>query len=138
MHWARVLMMTQVVRLFVGIPIRGSPLWVLFIRLNGARVGHNVWLNSTSISDHNLLVFGDNTVVGADVHLSGHTVEGGVVRTARVVVGSNVTIGVQSVIGIGVEIGDDCQVGALSFVPKNARLETGGTYGGIPVHRLNV
>jgi UDP-3-O-[3-hydroxymyristoyl] glucosamine N-acyltransferase len=64
-------------------------------------------------------------VIGGGVHLSGHTVEDGVVKTAGVRLGSNVTIGLGSVIEIGVEIGSNSQVGALSFVPKYAKLKGG-------------
>jgi hypothetical protein len=137
LDWARYLMATHVVRLLVGLPLRGTPVWSLFLRANGARVGHRTWVNSTSIADHCLLEFGDDTVVGADVHLSGHTVEDGVVKTGRVRVGRGVTIGVGSVIEIGVDIGDECRVGALSFVPKGSRLASGVTYAGTPVHRID-
>lgn len=136
LRWARRGMCTHVVRLLVGTPTRGTPLWGLFLRMNGTRMGRRVWINSTAIVDHELLAFGDDTVVGHDVHLSGHTVEAGCVKTGTVRVGCGVTIGVGAVIGIDVDIGDHCQVGALSFVPKYSRLEAGGTYGGIPVHRL--
>lgn len=137
LRWARGLMLTHVVRMLVGLPLRGSPLWGFFVRLNGARMGHRVWLNSTGIMDHALLEFGDDTVVGSDVHLSGHMVEGGMVKTGRVRVGSNVTIGVGSVVGLGVEIGNRCQVGALSFIPKGTRLEGPAMYAGAPVHRID-
>jgi carbonic anhydrase/acetyltransferase-like protein (isoleucine patch superfamily) len=43
-----------------------------------------------------------------------------------------VTIGLCSVIEIGVEIGADAQVGALSFVPKYTRLPGGVVYVGAP------
>ena len=42
-----------------------------------------------------------------------------------------------TVIDIGVTIGDECQVGALSFVPKHHTLEPGATYAGIPVRWLD-
>jgi carbonic anhydrase/acetyltransferase-like protein (isoleucine patch superfamily) len=71
-------------------------------------------------------------VIGDAVHVSGHTVEAGVVKTARVRLGRNVTIGLCSVIEIGVEIGADAQVGALSFVPKHTTLPGGIVYVGAP------
>lgn len=43
--------------------------------------------------DHNLLDFGDGVVIGANVHVSGHTVEAGVVKTAPVRPGRGVTVG---------------------------------------------
>jgi acetyltransferase-like isoleucine patch superfamily enzyme len=134
--WVRYTVCTHVVRVFAGYMLRASPLWTLYHRLNGARIGHGVSINSIAIMDHNLLEIGDNTVIGSDVHFSGHTVEGGILKTARVRIGKNVTLGVGSVIGIGVEIGDDAQVGALSVIPKYRKLEPGSTYVGIAAHRL--
>lgn len=136
LDWARRGMCTHVVRLLAGSLLRGSPLWAFFLRLNGARMGRGVWINTLAIIDHELLAFGDGTVVGHDVHLSGHTVEGGCVRTGRVTVGRRVTIGVGAVVGIDVTLGDDVQVGALSLVPKHAQLLAPGTYVGCPARRL--
>jgi carbonic anhydrase/acetyltransferase-like protein (isoleucine patch superfamily) len=39
-------------------------------------------------------------------------------------------------VGIGVEAGDQCQIGALSVVPKNTKLESGAIYVGVPVRRI--
>jgi acetyltransferase-like isoleucine patch superfamily enzyme len=138
MDWARSAMASSVVRVLVGIPLRGTPIWGYFLRLNGAKVGRRVYINSTEVMDASLLEFGDDVVVGAGVHLSGHTVEGGVLKTGRVRVGRGATIGVQTVVGIGVEIGDGCKVGALSLVPKGSRLAAGGVYVGIPVRQLQL
>jgi carbonic anhydrase/acetyltransferase-like protein (isoleucine patch superfamily) len=63
-------------------------------------------------------------------------VEGGFVKTAALRIGNNVTVGLGSVIEIDVEVGEDCQIGALSFVPKHARLEKGAIFAGIPVERI--
>jgi acetyltransferase-like isoleucine patch superfamily enzyme len=127
---------THVVRVLVGTFFRSSPLWTWYLRLNGARIGKGVYVNSVSISDHNLIAFGDGVVIGESVHLSGHTVEGGVVKTGYVRLGRGVTVGLGSIVGIGVVAGDRCQIGALSVVPKNTMLEAGGIYVGVPVRRL--
>jgi acetyltransferase-like isoleucine patch superfamily enzyme len=132
LRWVRYGASLHVVRLIAGSLFRGTPIWTAHLRLSGARLGKRVYVNSLSVSDYNLIECGDDVVIGGAVHVSGHTVEAGVVKTARVRLGDNVTIGLGSVIEIGVEIGSDCQIGALSFVPKHARLPGGAVYGGVP------
>ncbi len=136
LDWVRYMVATHIVRLFAGTLFRGTPIWSAYLRLNGARVGRRVYVNSLAVSDHNLLEFGDDVVIGGDVHLSGHTVEGGYVKTGRVCLRSRVTIGLGSVIGIGVTVGPDVQVGALSLVPKNVTLDRRGVYVGVPARHL--
>jgi acetyltransferase-like isoleucine patch superfamily enzyme len=135
--WVRYMVAIHLVRVLAGVIFRGSPIWTMYLRLNGARIGRRVYVNTTFVSDHNLLEFGDDVVIGGDAHVSGHTVEGGVVKTASVRLGRNVTIGLNSVVDIDIEIGDDCQVGALSLVPKHSRLESGAVYAGIPAKRMS-
>jgi len=136
LDWVRYTALTHVTRVFAGTFLRATPVWTMYLRLNGARIGRGVYVNTLGASDHNLLEFGAWTVVGSDVHIAGHTVEGGVVKTCAVRVGRNVTIGVGSVVMMGTEIGDRCSVGALSFVPKRARLDAGVFYAGIPVRPI--
>jgi acetyltransferase-like isoleucine patch superfamily enzyme len=136
LNWSRYMVSTHVVRVLVGTFFRSSALWTWYLRLNGARIGRGVYINSLSISDHNMLEFGDGVVIGESVHLSGHTVEGGVVKTGRVRLGNGVTVGLGSMVGIGVEAGERCQIGALSVVPKYTRLEAGAIYAGVPARRI--
>ena len=134
--WVRYVVSIHVARVLAGPLLRASPVWTAYLRANGARIGRRVYINTLSISDHNLLDFGNDVVIGADVHISGHTVEAGVVKTGPVRLGRNVTIGLSTVIEIDVVVGDDAQVGALSFVPKHTVLEPGRIYAGIPVTTL--
>jgi len=136
LHWVRYMISIQLVRIFAGSLFRATPIWTFYMRLNGARMGRRVFVNSLEVTDHNLLDFGDDVVVGGGAHLSGHTVEGGVLKTAPVRLGRGVTVGVGSVVGIGVVAPDRCQIGALSLVPKFAKLEEGVVYVGIPVKKM--
>jgi acetyltransferase-like isoleucine patch superfamily enzyme len=117
---------------------RASPIWSIYLRLNGARVGRRVFINSLAVVDHNLLEFADDVIIGDGAHVAGHTIEDGLLKTARVRLGQGVTIGVGSVVGIGVDAGSGCRVGALSVVPKFTRLDAGATYVGAPVRKLGV
>ena len=136
LDWVRYMVATHIVRLFAGTLFRGTPIWSAYLRLNGARVGRRVYVNSLGVSDHNLLEFGDEVVIGGDVHLSGHTVEGGFVKTAPVRLNDRVTVGLGSVISIGVTVGSDVQIGALSLVPKHVALDGGHVYVGVPARPL--
>jgi len=136
LDWIRYTISLHLVRIFAGSFFRTTPLWVLYMRLNGARLGRRVWINSLDVTDHCLLDFGDDVVIGGGVHVSGHTVEGGIVKTAPVRLGSGVTVGVAANIEIGVVAGARCQIGALSVVPKYAVLDGDSTYVGIPARKL--
>jgi hypothetical protein len=136
LRWVEYMAAIHVVRFFAGGLLRGTPLWTAYLRLAGARLGRRVYVNSLGLSDYNLLDFGDDVVIGADAHVSGHTVERGVVKTARVRLGQGVVVGIDSIIDIGAEAGDRCQIAALTFVPKFAKLASDSVYGGIPARRL--
>jgi predicted outer membrane repeat protein len=136
MRWVRYMVAIHVVRVFAGTLFRGTPIWTAYIRWNGARMGRGVYVNTVFVSDHNLLDFGDGVVIGSEVHISGHTVERGTVKTAPVTLGDRVTVGLGSVIEIGVTVGRDAQIGALSFVPNHAALAGGAIYAGVPVRQL--
>jgi acetyltransferase-like isoleucine patch superfamily enzyme len=136
LDWSRYMISTHVVRVLVGTFFRSSPLWTWYMKLNGAQIGRGVYINSLSISDHNMLEFGDGVVIGESVHLSGHTVEAGVVKTGRVRLERGVTVGLGSMVGIGVEAGERCQIGALSVVPKYTKLDAGAIYAGVPARRI--
>jgi acetyltransferase-like isoleucine patch superfamily enzyme len=136
LNWSRYMISTHVVRVLVGTFFRSSPLWTWYMKLNGARVGSGVYINSLSISDHNMLDFGDGVVLGENVHLSGHTVEGGMVKTGPVKLGRFVTVGLGSMVGINVEAGEKCQIGAMSVVLKGTKLDAESVYVGVPVRKV--
>ena len=136
LDWSRYMISTHVVRVLVGTFFRASPLWTWYLRWNGARIGRGVHINSLSISDHNMLEFGDGVVIGENVHLSGHTVEGGMVKTGPVRLARFVTVGLGSMVGINVEAGEKCQIGALSVVLKGSKLEGASIYAGVPARKI--
>lgn len=137
LNWVRYMVAIHLVRFFAGTLFRGSPIWTAYLRLNGARLGRRVYVNSLAVSDHNLLEFGDDVVIGGDVHISGHTVEHGMVKTGRVRLGRRVTIGLGTVVNIDVDILPGTQVGALSLVPKHTTLDADAVYVGIPVRKIS-
>jgi acetyltransferase-like isoleucine patch superfamily enzyme len=136
LDWGRYMVSTHLVRLLAGTLLKSTPLWSAYLRLNGARVGRRVFVNSLAVNDHCLLELGDDVVIGDSVHMSGHTVEAGVLKTGGVRLGRGVTVGVGAVVDIGVQVGEGTQIGALSVVTKHSVLDANSTYVGIPARKL--
>lgn len=131
--WARYMISAYVVRTLVGPFTQATLVWTWYMRMNGARIGRRVWVNSLGVTDHCNLEIGDDVVIGAGVHMSAHTVERGVVRIAPISIGSGSTIGINSHVQIGAVIDSRCQVGSMSLVPKFAHLDQPGSWVGLPV-----
>jgi acetyltransferase-like isoleucine patch superfamily enzyme len=136
-NWARYAIMGHLVRVMAGTMFRSTPIWIWYLRCNGARIGRHVWVNSLQVGDDCLLDLGDEVVIGAGVHLSGHTVERGLVRLAPVTLGAGTTVGVGAQVGIGVVTGEGTHIGSMSVVPKHAVLDAHRTYAGIPVRPID-
>ena len=131
-RWASYNASINVVRTFAGEPLRSTPLWTYYLKLNGAKIGKGVYVNTSRLFDHNLLELHDKAVVGGDAKLIAHLVEGGKIKAQPVILGKRAVVGINSVVGPGVEIGAGSAVGAMSFVPKGTKIPPNEAWGGVP------
>ncbi len=116
--------------------MRVTPLINLFHRLMGMKLGRRVQINTAIIGDSNLIEIGDDTVIGGDVTLIGHSAEHGNLVTAPVKIGSHVTVGLMAVIFPGVTIGDRAMIAANAILPKGTQVGPGEIWGGVPAKKL--
>jgi acetyltransferase-like isoleucine patch superfamily enzyme len=112
---------------------RSTKILSAFFQIMGLKVGKNTIINTTRISDCDLVEIGSNCIIGGDVVINGHSAEGGLLIRKKVIIGNNVTLGQYSTILPGAVIKNDVIVGANSIVPKNSVLEAGKIYCGVPV-----
>ena len=56
LSWVRYMVAIHIVRLFAGTLFRGTPIWSAYLRLNGARVGRRVYVNSLVV--RHVTIFG--------------------------------------------------------------------------------
>ncbi len=108
--------------------------WVVF-RILGAKIGQFVMIGG-KLLEPPMIEIGDFTILGADTLVIGHAVEDGTVYLGKVVIGRNVTVGVNSVIMPDVRIGDGSVVGAMSLVTKGTRIGPHELWHGIPAKKV--
>src|SRR5207247_3662995 len=85
--------------------VPARPVLVAFYRLLGMKAGARVQINTSVVADCNRLSIGDDTVIGGDVTLVGHLVEGVNLVCAPVKIGSRVTVGLMTVTLPGCQLG---------------------------------
>lgn len=117
----------------------GSPLYVAYLKLLGAKVSWNAAVFSTGVpicSD--LVTIGDGAVISRNVRFQSYRAEGGRIRTGSVTIGRNAFVGEASVLEIDTVIGDGAQLGHASALHAGQRLAPGRRYHGSPVEETDV
>ncbi len=130
----KTLIRTSPLRLFVG-----SPLYVLYLRALGARIGKGVTIltRSTPVCT-DLLTVGDGTVVRKDVLLSCYRAHAGVIQTGPVSLGSDVLVSEQTVLDIETSMGDGTQLGHASSLQSGQVVPPGERWHGSPAQPTDV
>lgn len=119
---------------FVPTPtIAGTPIMAAWLRLLGAKIGHNVTLGELNIGAcADLVSIGHNTVTGADCVLAVSSVEEGMLKLRRISIGQDVHIGAQCVLDGRSEVEDTAELGSLSMVPSCCTIHSGEKWIGCP------
>jgi len=95
--------------------LAGAPLMRVYARLLGAQVGRHVDLHSVPpLTGH--LVLGDGCSVEPEVDLSGHWLDGDLLRVGAVAIGPDARIGARSTLGPGAVVGADAEIAPGSAV----------------------
>jgi non-ribosomal peptide synthetase-like protein len=111
----------------------GSPIYNLYLRLLGARIGSNVVLEGRFVPVcTDLIAIGDNTILRKDSILLGYRAQSNFIHTGPIEIGRNAFVGEASVLDIGTAMGDDTQLGHASSLQSGQRIPDGKRYHGSP------
>jgi non-ribosomal peptide synthetase-like protein len=117
----------------------GNPLYVLYLRALGARIGPGVTILSHSVPVcTDLLTVGAGTVIRKDALFLGYRAHAGRIRTGSVTLGRDVFVGEKTVLDIGTSIGDGGQLGHSSALYDGAAVPAGERWHGSPARPTDV
>lgn len=138
----RTLIRTNPLLLFLGgrsDTSAGSPLYVLYLRALGAKIGKEVTIFSRTVPVcTDLLTIGDRTVIRKDAFFTGYRADSGVIRTGEVTLGKDVFVGEASVLDIGTSMGDGAQLGHASALHTGQTVPEGEHWHGVPGERTEI
>ncbi|MEO6521607.1 MAG: Pls/PosA family non-ribosomal peptide synthetase [Mucilaginibacter sp.] len=113
--------------------LRGTPWLPMFLRLMGVKIGDRAWLNTTDFTEHDMITMGDDVALNEDCGPQTHLFEDRVMKIGPVKIGSRTSIAVRSIILYDSDIGNDCNIDALSLVMKGETLSPETDWIGSPV-----
>ncbi|MFF6780682.1 Pls/PosA family non-ribosomal peptide synthetase [Streptomyces sp. NPDC012510] len=117
----------------------GSPLYLLYLRALGARVGRGAVVLSRSVPVcTDLLAIGDHTVVRKDSSFACYRAHAGLIQTGRVTLGRDVLVSEATVLDIDTSMGDGAQLGHASSLHRGQAVPDGEHWHGSPAQRTDV
>lgn len=117
----------------------GSPLYPLYLRALGAKVGRGVTIFSKHVPVcTDLLTVGDGVVIRKDTFVNCYRARAGQIQIGTVTIGKDAFVGEMTVIDIDTSVGDGAQVGHSSSLYAGQAVPGGELWHGSPAQRADV
>jgi non-ribosomal peptide synthetase-like protein len=117
----------------------GSPLYTLYLRALGAKVGAGAVIFSRHVPVcTDLLTIGAGTVIRKDAFFQCYRAQAGWIQTGTVTLGQDVFVGEKSVLDIGTSMGEGAQLGHASALYSGQAVPDGERWHGCPAQRTEV
>jgi non-ribosomal peptide synthetase-like protein len=111
----------------------GSPLFTLYLRALGAKIGRGVVILSNHVPIcTDLLSIGDGTVIRKDSFINGYRAQAGFIQVGPISIGKNAVISEATVIDIDTSMGDRTQLGHASSLHSGQAVPDGERWHGTP------
>jgi non-ribosomal peptide synthetase-like protein len=117
----------------------GTPMYPLYLRALGAKIGRDVAIFAKTVPvATDLLTIGSGTVIRKDVMVNGYRAHDGLIEFGPVTFGADVVVGESSVIDIATSMGDGAQLGHRSSLQAGQVVPAGQSWHGTPGRRADV
>lgn len=112
--------------------LTGTPMAAVLLRLFGARMGRRVYLETTFLTEFDLVHVGDDSSIGRASSLQTHLFEDRVMKMSRVEIGRGCIAGPRAVVLYDSTLEDGARLDALSLAMKGETLPAHTRWCGIP------
>lgn len=113
-------------------PLRGTPFINMYFRLLGAKIGKRVFMDTTDMTEYDLVHIGNDAALNEQCGLQTHLFEDRIMKVSTVTIGERATIGSISIVLYDAVIEADATLGDLSVAMKGENLPAGTTWEGSP------
>ncbi|WP_245295611.1 Pls/PosA family non-ribosomal peptide synthetase [Rhizobium rhizosphaerae] len=112
---------------------RGSPLYTLYLRLLGAKLGRDAVIECRAVPVcTDMITIGDHTILRKESLILGYHARAGMIHIGPITIGRDAFVGVGSVIDIDTEMGDRAQLGHASSLQRGQSIPADAHWHGSP------
>ena len=108
----------------------------VLLRLLGAKIGKNVYVETTDFTEFDLISIEDNVILDRDCTLQTHLFEDRVMKLGKLHLHSRAQVGSWSLILYDTVLEADALIEPMSLVMKGEQVPSATTWQGIPVSRV--
>ena len=98
----------------------------------GATIGRRVYLDTTDLTEFDLVTIGDDAALNDAAGLQTHLFEDRVMKVSHVTIGARATVGSLAIVLYDAVIEDGAELGDLSVLMKGETLAAGTAWEGSP------
>ena len=118
--------------LFIVSMLAGTPFLCWFFRLLGAKIGRRVFMETTDLTEFDLVSIGDDAALNAECTVQTHLFEDRVMKMSTIHIGARCNVGCLAVVLYDTKMENDSSLGDLSLLMKGESLPAGTRWEGIP------
>ena len=118
--------------LFIVSMLAGTPFICWFFRLLGAKIGRRVFMETTDITEFDLVTIGDDAALNAECTVQTHLFEDRVMKMSTVEIGAGCNVGCLAVVLYDTKMENGSSLGDLSLLMKGESLPAHTRWEGIP------
>ena len=112
--------------------LMGTPMMPWYFRALGAKIGKRCCLDSSYLTEFDLVEIGDEVAINTNADLQTHLFEDRVMKMSTVRIGARASVGSSSVILYDAHVGELSWVGGQSLVMKGETIPNGSVWHGVP------
>jgi non-ribosomal peptide synthetase-like protein len=116
---------------FVG-ALTGTPFLSWYFRALGAKIGRRAYVETTDLSEFDLVRIGDEAALNADCTIQTHLFEDRVMKMSNINIGPRANIGAGTLVLYDTVLAEGAALGDLSLLMKGETLPARSRWQGIP------
>jgi non-ribosomal peptide synthetase-like protein len=112
--------------------LRGTPFINWYFRLMGCKIGRQVYIDTTDITEFDTILIGNDAALNADCGLQTHLFEDRVMKISTVTIGDRCSVGTGAIVLYDTIMSPDSSLGNLSMLMKGESLPAASSWVGSP------